>query len=212
MELMKATTRTDRGTRKSRRLRKEGLAPGVIYGHGKETVSIAVSHHDIHVALLHGERVLEIDLDGTKENVMIKDVQWDTFGKRILHVDLTRVDLDERVTVTVPIVLRGTPVGVDRENGVLQQMVPEAVIVCTVRSIPDDLRASVVDLHVGDALLLKDFKLPEGATLEGDPEMMVCNVTVVAEEEEAPAEEGEESAQPEVIGEKKEEEEPPAKS
>jgi large subunit ribosomal protein L25 len=211
MQLLKATTRTDRGTRQIRRLRKEGLTPGVVYGHGKETVSITVSHHDIHGALTHGERVLEINLDGTSENVMIKDVQWDTFGQHILHVDLTRVDLDERVVVTVPVVLRGTPVGVERENGVLRQMVAEISIECTVRSIPDEIRISVLGLNVGEALLVKDLELPEGATLQGDPETMVCNVTVIAELEEAEAEEGEESTQPEVIGEKKEEE-PPAKS
>ncbi len=212
MEILKASMREDRGTRSARHLRTQGMIPAVLYGHGKETLAITLSHHDLHTAVTHSERVLEIDLGGKPQNVMIKDVQWDTFGQHLLHVDLTRVDLDERVSVTVLIVLRGTPIGVERENGVLQQMTSQVSIECAVRNIPEDLRTSVIGLKVGDALQLKDLELPEGATFLDDPETMVCNVTVVAEEEEALAEEGDEDAGPEVIGEKNEDEDSPAES
>lgn len=205
MAVLKVSKREGLGTRQCRTLRKAGLIPGIIYGHKRPPEAVSLSHHDIEVALLHGERVLEVDVEGAEQNVMVKDVQYDTFGQQILHVDLARVSLDERVTVTVPIVLRGTPAGLE-DGGVLQQAAAELSLECTVRSIPDEIRASVVDLKIGDSLLMKDLALPEGAVLQGDPESMVCNVTVVAEEvEEAAPEEEAVTAEPKVIGEQPEE-------
>jgi len=204
MAALKASMRSKRGSRKARALRARGLIPGVIYGHGEETVSVTLREHDIDLAIHHGQRLVELDLDGKEENALIKDVQWDTFGQKVLHVDLTRVDLNERVQVTVPIVLRGTPAGAG-EGGVLQQTAAEVSIECLVRVIPEEIRAFVGELNVGDSLHLRDLELPEGATLVDDDATVVCSITVIAEEvEEAPAEE-EGAEQPEVIGEKAEE-------
>ena len=202
MAALKAETRSELGTRKARALRGQGMIPGVVYGHGKGNVAVSLNRHDIDLAVNHGQRLLELDLGGEQENVLVKDVQWDTFGQVILHVDLTRVDLHERVKVTVPIVLRGTPAGM-ADGGVLQQTASEVEIECMVQSIPEEIRAIINDLQVGDSLRMSDLSLPEGATLVGDSEARVCTVEVLAEEEEAPA--AEEAAQPEVIGEKKEE-------
>jgi len=202
---LKATPRSELGTRKARVLRKQGLIPAVIYGHGKDCLSVTLNEHDFGRALHHGERLLEIDLEGQTENVLIKDVQYDTYGQVVLHVDLTRVRLDERVEVTVPIVLRGTPAGA-ADGGVLQQSTAEARIECVVTAIPEDLRLQVNDLNVADSLTMADLELPEGATLLDEPDTTICTVIVIAEEEEAPAEEEEAvAAEPEVIGEKKEE-------
>jgi len=202
MAVLKATLRDETGTRKCRALRKTGMIPGIIYGHKRPPEAVSLSRHDMEVALLHGERVLTMDVDGKEQNVIVKDVQYDPFGQHILHVDLGRVSLDERVTVTVPIVLRGTPAGVG-DGGVLQQAATEVSLECTVRSIPEEIRASVTGLGIGESLLMGDLVLPEGAVLQEDPQAMVCNVTVVAEEvaEAAPAA-VEAAPQPEVIGEK----------
>lgn len=204
MAVLKAAKRDDLGTRRVRRLRKVGKIPAIIYGHKKDPLAVTLEEHDVELAIQHGQRVLEIDLDGRKENVLLKDVQYDTFGQHVLHVDLARVNLDERVQVTVPIVLRGTPAGA-KEDGVLRQIASELNIECLVTSIPDDIRVSVTELNVGDSLLVKDLPLQEGATALDDPESMVCTVTVIAEEVEEAAEEVEGAAEPEVIGEKPEE-------
>ena len=204
VQQMKATTRSELGTRKARVLRKQGLIPAVIYGHGKDCLSVTLNEHDFNLAMHHGERLLEVDLEGKTENVLIKDVQYDTYGQVVLHVDLTRVNLDERVEVTVPIVLRGTPAG-SADGGVLQQSAAEARIECVVTGIPEDVRLQVNDLNVGDSLTMADLELPEGATLLDEPDTTICTVIVIAEEEEAPAEEEQGAAEPEVIGEKKEE-------
>ena len=182
-------------------MRKAGMIPGIIYGHGKSVVTITLNHHDVQVAILHGERLIEMDVDGETENVLFKEVQYDTFGKSILHVDMTRVNLDERVEVTIPVLLRGTPAGAT-EQGVLRQDNSEVAIECVVTAIPDEIRASVTEMQVGVTLTAADLLLPDGATLISDPTMHICTVTLVAEEVEVEEEEGEESAQPEVIGEK----------
>ena len=199
MAVLKATLRDENGKRSARLLRKDGLIPAVIYGHGQPTVSVTLNEHDIDLAVHHGMRILEIKLGKKKENVLIKDLQWDTFAHRVLHVDLARVNLDERVRVTVPIVLRGTAVGVD-EGGVLQQLAPEVEIEVAVRQMPDDIRVSVLSLAIDDTIRMGDLELPEGATLLSDAEAAVCSVTILAEEAEAEPVEGEQGDQPEVIG------------
>jgi len=201
MALFKANVRSEFGSRRARRLREKGQIPGIIYGHGEEPMPVTLDRHEVEVAVRHGERLLEIDLDGRQENVLFKDVQYDPLGEKILHVDLARVSLDERVKVTVPIELRGTPAGA-AEDGVLQQIAAEVSIECVVTAIPDDVRVSVSHMRVGDQLCMRDLPLPEGASLVSDPDEMVCSVVVLAEElAEAPAEA---PAEPEVIGEKKE--------
>ena len=205
-EALKANTRTDSGTRKARVLREQGLLPGVLYGHGQDTVSLTLNSHDMDLAIRHGEKLLDVELDGTHINVLIKAIQYDTWGKQILHVDLTRVDLDEVVTVTVKITLLGTPIGVE-EGGSLQQALASTDINCRVDQIPEEIRVQVNELKLNDAVHLSDLELPEGASLLGDPEAVVCNVVTIAEEAEVEeTEEGDGSAEPEVIGAKPDEE------
>jgi large subunit ribosomal protein L25 len=203
MAVLKALDRKETGSKRVRHVRDAGRVPGIVYGHGESPLPISLDRHDLLTALAHGERLLELELTGGMQNVLIKDLQYDALGGTLLHIDLARVDLDERVQVTVPVVLRGTPAGAT-EGGVLTQITAQVVIECTVRSMPEEIRHSVAEMKVGDVLRLKDLTLPEGAVLKADGETIVATVTVVAEEEVAPTEEG--PAQPEVIGEKKEEE------
>jgi len=200
MAVLQATKRDERGSRKATYLRRAGKVPGVIYGHKLATTAVALDMAEVRHALAHHERLLEIQLEGQSENVLVKDVQYDTFGDKVLHIDLARVNLDEMVEVTVPVVLRGTPAGAV-EGGVLQQLQAEVTIEVKVRDLPDDIRVSVNEMKVGARLLAKDLPLPAGAKLLDDPETIVATVSVIAEEAEAPA--GEETTQPEVITERK---------
>ena len=208
MAMLKATKRSERGSRKAQKLREQGLIPGVIYGHGAATESITISEHDVEQALYHGERVLEIDVEGDQLNALIKDVQWDTFGQVVLHVDLTRVDLDERVEVAVNVHLRGTPVGTE-EGGVLTQTIDQIQVACAVRSIPEEITHLVTEMKLNDTLTAGELNLPEGVELLEDPETVIASVTFVAEEpEEAEEGEGEEApTEPELIGRATQEEE-----
>lgn len=203
MVVLKVNKREGSGTRNARALRREGVVPGIVYGHHQDAVAITLQEHELREALRRSERLLEIELDGAPQNVLVKEVQWDALGKDLLHVDLARVDLDERVEVTVPVLLRGTPAGA-AHDGVLTQVLDQVTIECTVRSIPDDIRMQVNRLEVGDTLHASDLPLPEGAKLITEGTTLVCSVTVVAEEVEAVAT-GEEAAEPEVLTERKEE-------
>jgi len=206
MALLRASSRPELGSRKVRHLRDKGLIPGIIYGHRRDAVPVTLSEHDVELALQHGERVLEVDLDGQKETVLVKDVQWDTFGQMVHHVDLCRVRMDERVEVTVPVVLRGTPAGA-ADGGVLHQAVTDVTIECPVVAIPEEFRVSVTKVAVGQTLCLRDIPLPDGVRLLGDADAVLCTCSVVAEE--VPVEEAvePEAAEPEVIGRKEEGEE-----
>jgi large subunit ribosomal protein L25 len=204
MATVKATKREEIGSNRVQGLRKQGKVPGVVYGHGEESVSITLERHDIELALLHGERLLEMDLEGKAQNVLIKEVQRGPLGDDVLHVDLARVDLDERVEVTVALVLVGEPAGA-KDGGVLQQSISEVTLECPVRSIPDEIRYLVKAMQLNDRLYLRDLKLPEGAALIDDPDMMVASVSEIAEEV-APAPTEGAPAEPEVIGAKVEEE------
>ena len=205
MAQIKATTRKETGSRQAKKLRAKGLTPAIIYGRGEQPAQVTISEHDLELALQHGERLLEVDIDGAIQNALVKDVQYDTFGHFVQHVDLLRVSLTDRVEVEVRVILRGTPKGLAL-GGVLNQITGDIKIECPVAAIPDEIRVMVTELGLDESLYLRDIPLPEGVVLLGDPNAVLCQCTEVAEEVVAPVE-GEEEAEPEVIGAKKEEEE-----
>lgn len=197
-----AERRESVGTRVSRLLRERGMLPGIIYGHGQEPEAIAVSAHELVLSLRHGVRLLGLKLDGKESQYLIKEVQYDHLQKEPIHLDLARVDLNERIKVAVSIELRGTPKGV-AEGGVVEHLMDEVEVECLASNIPAALHPSVVHLGIGDALLIKDLDLPEGVVPVDDPEAKVALVRVLAEKlEEEATEEGAETdaAEPERIG------------
>jgi large subunit ribosomal protein L25 len=199
MALLRISKREKLGSRSSNRLRYEGRVPGIIYGHGEGNVSITLDKHELETALHHGERLLKAELDGEEKNLLLKDVQYDYLGKEVIHVDLMPVSLSDRVEVTVTVTLRGVPVGVSAESGVLSQAMQQIHVECLVTAIPDEIRVAVGHLKVGETLRVKDLQLPEGITVKEDPEHVVASVTMVAEEVEAVVAEPT-VAEPEVIG------------
>src|SRR5687767_9260542 len=101
--------RPELGSRANKRLRDAGLIPGVIYGHKLAVVPVTMSKREVSNHLARGAHVFDLNLNGGSEKVLVKDVQYDHLGSEVLHVDFARVSLDERVKVTVPLELRGTP-------------------------------------------------------------------------------------------------------
>jgi len=208
---VKAEPRDDRGTRKARLLRKAGRLPVVMYGHGEPPQSASVTEHEVEVALAHGARMLQVDLNGSVKPYLIKDVQYDHLSITPIHMDLARVDLTERVRVRVGIELRGVPKGI-HDGGVLDQSMSSIEVECLVTEIPDTLHPVVTHLALGESLLVKDLPLPPGVTAMADPNERVATVRLMAVEA-APAApvEGEEAvAEPERIGRIRKEEEPVA--
>ncbi|MHC4445364.1 MAG: 50S ribosomal protein L25 [Planctomycetota bacterium] len=210
MEIAKlhVETREAKGTRAARRLRREGKLPAVIYGHGEKPENVSVNIHDLSNLLEHGTHVAELDLAGSDRQVLIKDVQFDHLGQTPIHVDFTRVDLTEQVTVPVPLEFKGTPVGT-HEGGALEHLMVDLEIKCQVTEIPESIRVNVTEMKLDDILHVRDIPLPENITAVSPPESIVCVVrarTAAAEAEEVEVEE-EVPEQPEIIGRKEKDEE-----
>jgi large subunit ribosomal protein L25 len=190
-----AEPRSELGSRANKRLRDAGKLPGVIYGHKLAVVPITLPKKEVVKHLDKGAHLFALTVGGQAENVLVKDVQYDHLGMEVLHVDFTRVDLTERVEVTVPLELKGDPKG-EAEGGVLTQVVSELEIECVVTDIPSAIVHNVSDMGLDSVLHLKDLALPAGAKAMQDPELILATVKELAEEE---ATEGE-TAEPEVIG------------
>src|SRR4051794_28664083 len=122
-EELKVEIRKARGKRNAKRLRNDGAIPAVLYGHGEQTVSLTVPREQFSTALRHGSRLVQLK-GGVDESALIRDLQWDTYGTAVLHIDFARVSADERIKVTVPVELRGQAPGA-RQGGVVQHLVHE---------------------------------------------------------------------------------------
>jgi len=192
--------RSELGSRANKRLRDAGFIPGVIYGHKEDVVPVTLPKKEVTNHLHHGAHLFDLGLDGKRETVLVKEVQYDHLGIEIIHVDFARVDLNERVTVTVPLELKGTPKG-EEEGGVLQQILSDLEIECVVTEIPDAIRHNVSEMTLDSVLHVKDIQLPPGVKALQDPEVIVATVREILEEAAAPAT-GEEPAEPELIGRK----------
>lgn len=203
-EVFDTVTRVTRGTRHARRQRAAGKVPAILYGHGEANVALTIPAEQVDALLRHGGKVVTLR-GAVAETALIREVQWDPFGQRVLHMDLTRVDAGELVKTTIAIELRGDAPGV-REGGLLEQVLHELEIECPVSQIPDKLLVRINDLHLPGAITAGDVVLPSGARLLIDPaEIVVHCVHRVDVDEDAKV--PTEGAEPEVIGRKPAEDE-----
>ena len=187
-----------------KRLRQSGQIPAVLYGHGEAGVMLSVNERELSKAIDHGSHIVDLK-GGANESALIKDVQWDAFGIKVLHLDLTRVDANEAVEVTLPIELKGEASGT-RQGGTLNFHQHQLTILCPANLLPDKLEVKISDLEVGQSIAASDVELPPGAELaeDGNTPIVSCSVVVEAAGEEDA--EGGAAAEPEVIGKKDEEE------
>jgi large subunit ribosomal protein L25 len=203
--ILKAQTRQERGKKRSAKLRKDGKIPAIIYGHKQEPQAVAINEHDFTETIHHGKRLLDVEIDGKAEKLLIKDVQYDYLGKRIIHTDLIRVDLSEKVKVQVPLAFKGAPAGA-AEGGILEEHLSRLEVECTVTEIPESIDVSVKAMKVDDSIYARDIVLPPGVKLVTGPEVLViaCHIPLVIEEPvAAEAVAAEEPTSPEVITERK---------
>lgn len=203
---IKAKKRTALGSRANARLRKTGAIPGVIYGHKQDNLSVEFGGKELLAHISHGAHVFNIDIEGKTESVLIKDAQFCPLGVSLLHVDFSRVDLNERVTVRVSIELKGEAKG-EKDGAVLQQILSELEIECVVTEIPDAIYVDVSDMGKDSALHVSDIKLPAGTKVLNDATQLVAKCEEIVEHVDAAAT-AEGAAEPEVIGKKKEDETP----
>ncbi|MDQ3823263.1 MAG: 50S ribosomal protein L25, partial [Actinomycetota bacterium] len=175
--------RDSRGSRASRRLRRQGLVPGVLYGRGKPPHAICVPERELRRALtgsagLHA--ILDVALDGQKtvRPAILKDYQQDPLKGRVIHVDLQEVRLDQPIQAQVVVHLVGEPAGVT-EGGVLSQVQRELNVEALPMEIPEHIDADVSGLGIGDSLRLADVPAVAGVTFLDDPdETVLATVTL----------------------------------
>jgi large subunit ribosomal protein L25 len=195
---LKTEKRDDLGTRASRRARREGKVPGVLYGLAKGTVSISLPKTDLDAMLRAGTKMVDLKVGSEKEAAIVKSLQFHPVTDQVIHVDFERVALDEEITIEVPIKVKGRAKGLD-DHGVMDLVMHSIEITCLPRNIPEELIVDVAELAIGDSCKVSDLQIPEGVKPVPDAEEIVVVVhPPAAEEEEAPPEE-EGAAEPEVI-------------
>jgi large subunit ribosomal protein L25 len=223
-EVIEAQPRSteSRGKNEARRVRAAGNIPAVVYGAKKDSVAITVNPKHI-TRILHSDSghntIFDLQINGSKEKVMIVDWQYEPMKDRLLHIDLKRIDMSKPIRVSVPVSLLGVPEGVKTQGGILDQVVREVEIECLPADIPSHIDVSVEHLMFGDVLRVSD--LPHEGKLKflTAEDQTIAHVTAVKEEVvETPAEGAEAAAaapasvEPEVIkkGKQETEEEAPA--
>ncbi|MBN2019097.1 MAG: 50S ribosomal protein L25 [Sedimentisphaerales bacterium] len=197
-EVLKVEIRQQKGTKDAEKLRKQGRIPAIVYGHKQEPAAITLDRRSFIEGLHLGRRLMDIQLDGKDEKLLIKEVQYDHLGKEIIHVDFMRVDVTEKVTVAIPIEFKGTAKGT-HEGGMVEIHCDHLDVECLVTSIPERITVSIKEMVLGDAIHAKDIQLPEGVRLISQPELLMATCHEVAETKSTEEIEEEAPVAPEVI-------------
>ena len=217
MDEIVLTASTDRvtGTRTSRRIRRDGRIPGVLYGLGAESVTIAVDWSDLRRALTTEagvNAIIQLEVEGERHMSIVKDLQRHPVRRDVLHIDFLRIDPTRDVTVDVPIVMVGEARELIAADGMVDQNLFTLSVNAPPDRIPNELKIDISDLTVGDSIRVGDLALPVGVSTDVDPEDAVAVGTItrstleaIADEEAAAAaaeaallgaEEGVEGAEP----------------
>ncbi len=185
VSILEAQKREPGNKNTARRVRAGGRIPAVVYGAGKDTTAIAVDPRQV-LRILHSESghntIFDLALDNDRAKAMIVDWQFEPIKGRLLHVDLLRIAMDKKLTVTVPVVLKGEAAGVKQEGGILEQILREIEIECLPVDIPKSIEADISHLTFGVELRVKDLAHNEKLKFLTDEDQMVAHITSVKEE------------------------------
>lgn len=172
---LNAEPRTKLGSAECRRLRRDQRVPGNVYGHGEEPAAIAVAEEVLTPIVHSGHKVVDLNLGGKTEKAILREVQWDTFGGRLVHFDLQRVSADEQVTTDVAVETHGTSPGV-LAGGILEIPLHTLHVRCPAVKIPDHIVVSLNHVELDQSIRVRDLKLPEGVKVLNDPDDVVLHV------------------------------------
>ena len=167
------------GSANSRRLRSEDRIPGVLYGHGMSPVSLSVARRDLRVALsgpAGTNTVLALSVDGNTFNAVVKEMQRHPVKRTVSHVDFIQVNLNEEITVHVPVHLTGTAKAVVSAGGLVDPAVDTIEVRTTPTNIPNEVLIDISDMQTDSVIRLSDIKLPAGVVATGDADMPVVTV------------------------------------
>jgi large subunit ribosomal protein L25 len=205
--LLEAQPRQAGNKNDARRVRQAGKIPGVLYGAGKDSLSLTLDPRQV-ARILHSQTghntIFDLALEGgERSKAMIVDWQYEPIKGALLHIDLKRIAMDRTLTVKVPIVLKGEAEGVKQQGGILEQILREVEIECLPSDIPSSIEADVTALVMGKVLRVSDLPHDKKLTFLTDENQPVAHVVSVKEEvvatPEAVAAEVGTAAEPEVI-------------
>lgn len=186
-DVLQVEQREKLGTAETRRMRRSGRVPAVLYGHGQKNEHLSIPYEDIKLLLRHRSKTVELKGHLT-DTALVSQMQWDALGINVIHLDLIRVDLKELVQVTVPVSIYGDAPGL-REGGIMLESMHEVDISCPAGMIPESVIIDVNELHSGHSLTAIHVKLPAEATLVTSPDAVVVRVEApkgrTADEDEA---------------------------
>lgn len=210
--VLSSEARSVTGKRNMIRLRAAGKVPAVLCERGKPSLNLTVGSVELRKAVNAGAHLVDLKSGDDVQKALVKKVQWDIYGETIIHVDFQKVSLTEKVQVEVEVVLKGKPVGVSEEKGVLMHHAHVLTISCLPTAIPHSLTVDVTAMKMHDVLHASAVKLPEGVTMVTDAAAVVCTVVPPKTEEQATAEAAPAvtptTAEPELIRKERKEEEP----
>jgi len=201
--VVEAKSREAQGTGASRRLRRDGWTPAIVYGGGKDPQSIVVSHRQLYRQMgfeAFFSHILKLDIDGKTESVVIKAVQRHPAKKQILHADFLRVRADHAIRVRVPLHFEGEEIapGVKTSGGVVDHMINDVEVECLPKDLPEYITVDVSKMEIDESLHLSELVLPEGVELvelkhENDAGVLAIHMPrkVEDDEDEEDADEGE---------------------
>jgi large subunit ribosomal protein L25 len=205
--LLEAHPRESGNKNASRRVRRDGKIPGVVYGAGKDSLPVTVDPRQV-LRILHSESghntIFDLALNGERAKAMIVDWQYEPIKGTLLHIDLKRIAMDKALKVSVPIFLKGEAAGVKQQGGILEQIQREVEIECLPSNIPSHIDADVTHLVFGTVLRVADLPHDPKLKFLTDPNQPVAHIISVKEEvaatpEAAAAEAAAAPAEPEVI-------------
>ncbi|HHC71291.1 MAG TPA: 50S ribosomal protein L25/general stress protein Ctc [Thiotrichales bacterium] len=203
---LEAEIRADAGKGASRRLRRMGKVPAILYGGGKDPQPLTVDHNILLQHLEHEafySHILQVKIGDTVEKAVLKDVQRHPAKPIVLHIDLQRVSETDRIRMHVPIhfINEETAPGVKKQGGTVAHLLTEVDIVCMAKDLPEYIEVDLGQMKVGDSVHLSDLELPEGAEIPAlllGPEHDIAVVTINKGRGAAAAEEEEEGGEEEA--------------
>lgn len=162
------------GTSASRRLRKSGQVPAVLYGHKQDNEHLTLTQKSVDSILRHHSKIVELQ-GAVNETALVSDLQFDPLGIEVLHLDLQRVDLNERVTVTVPIQFKGESAGA-KQGGIVIESGQQVEVECPAVSIPEAIVLQVTTVAAGENRTAGDLDLPDNVSLVTSPETVIYHI------------------------------------
>ncbi len=170
-----AERRTSTGKKHTKLLRKEGRVPANLYGYNKEGLSLSVSADDVTKVVAGGSTVVDVEVDGTVDKGVIRELQWDTFSTSVQHVDLMRVDPDGVTTVDVPLAFSGEPPAL-KTGGQMRYPLKKVTITCSDYRVPRQVEVRIGSMNMGETLTVADLPIPEGMKAETPAETVVAEL------------------------------------